>query len=79
MNVVVVCTECRQLLAWECSIRECDILCLNVNVVEQLLVDAIVATLLLGRFDRVELVEAVNCNICKAYLACLVTLNELTI
>ena len=38
----------------------------DVDVVEELLVDTVVAALLLGRFDGVELVEAVNGDVAEA-------------
>ncbi len=51
------------------SVGDVDIFRLNVDVVEELLVDAVVAALLFGRPDRVELVEAVNGDVPEADLS----------
>ena len=48
-------------------------------MVEELLVDAVVAALLLGRLDRVELVEAVNGHVAEADASLLMALDQLPV
>ena len=56
-----------------------DILGLDVDMVEELGVYAIVAALAVSGFDRVELVNAEYCNIFERYLAIAVSVYKLTI
>ena len=56
-----------------------DILGQDVDVVEELLVDAVVAALLLGRLDRIEFVEAEDSDVAEADLAGLVAADQFVV
>ena len=60
------CAVCRDALLGDGSIGDVDVFGLDVDVVEELLVDAVVAALLLRGADRVEFVEAVNGHVAEA-------------
>ena len=56
-----------------------DVFGQDIDMVEKLLVDAVVAALLFGRSDRVELVEAVNGDVPEADLPLLVAFDQLAV
>ena len=56
-----------------------DILWEDVDKLQELVVNAVVATLLVGTLDRVELVERVYRYVLERYLALLVSLHKLTV
>ena len=61
------------------TVRNVDILGQDVDVVEEVLVDAEVAALLFGGLDRVELVEAVDGHVLEADLPLLVTFDQFAV
>jgi hypothetical protein len=56
-----------------------NILLKDIDVLEELIVDAIVAALLLGVLDRVELIKGIYGDVGKRYLTLLVALYQLAV
>lgn len=69
----------RYLVFGDRTVGNVDILGQDVDVVEELLVDAVVAALLLGRLDRVELVEAEDGDVAEADLSGLVAADQFVV
>ena len=69
----------RNLVLGDRSVGNVDVLGLDVDVVEELLVDAVVAALLLVRADRVELVETEYGHVAEADLPGLVASYQLVV
>ena len=69
----------RNLVLGNRAVGNVDVLGQDVDVVEEILMDAVVAALLLARLDGVELVEAVDGHVAEADLALLVALYQLVV
>ena len=69
----------RNLVLGHRAVGNVHVLGQDVDVVEELLVDAVVAALLFGRFDRVELVEAVHRDVAETDLPLLVALHQFAV
>ena len=61
------------------AVRDVDIFGQDVDMVEEILVDAEIAALLFGRADRVELVEAEYRHVAEADDALLVAFHQLAV
>ena len=69
----------RNLVLGDGAVGDVDVFGQDVNVVEEILVDAEVAALLLGRADGVELVEAEYGHVAEADEALLVAFHQLAV
>ena len=78
-GVAVVAAVLRNLVEGHGSVGDVDVGGIDVDVVQKLLVDTIVAALLMVGSDGIELVEAVDFHVAERYLAGLVATNELAV